>query len=267
MRPVGQTGSVMGELVQSNVQPRCSHRWQVHVIGSFRLIDLRTGNDHTPSSRKACALLAYLASRPGEDIARERLAGILWGERAEPQARASLRQALVDIRRASDRDDAPIIADRFHVRLDSGNVLIGGLQEADHADSDWRPFEDLDGISTAFDEWLEYERMRICEAVSETAVRELRAALSEGLGGKMTGLVRRLQRIDPLNEEYVRYAMIADYQAGQSAQVERHFREYSARLEREMGVTPSGATRQLHDELVEALARQLPAETMQPIEN
>ena len=47
-----------------------------------------------PPSRKDMALLAYLAlqRRPAP---RERLAGLLWPDRSEPQARKSLRQSLV----------------------------------------------------------------------------------------------------------------------------------------------------------------------------
>ncbi|MBB3764093.1 AfsR/SARP family transcriptional regulator [Sphingomicrobium lutaoense] len=244
--------------------PSRGERWQVHLIGSFRLTDLHHQSDATPGSRKACAVLAYLASRPGETIARERLAGLLWGDRAEPQARASLRQAIFDIRRASDREAAPIVADRFHVRLDQHNVRMGGLHDAERADSEWQPFEDLDGISPEFDDWLSYERMRIRDMVVAAAVRELRGALSAGLGGRMVALVRRLQRLEPLNEEFVRYAMLAHYQAGQSAQVERDYRDYCARLERELAVSPSGATRQLRDELMAALARQVPAHRVEP---
>jgi two-component SAPR family response regulator len=43
------------------------------------------------SSKKARALLGYLALREGNEVARSALTGLLWGERSESQARASLR--------------------------------------------------------------------------------------------------------------------------------------------------------------------------------
>ncbi|HEY3011263.1 MAG TPA: hypothetical protein VGJ36_00855, partial [Gemmatimonadales bacterium] len=44
-------------------------------------------------SAKALALLAYLALEPGPH-SREELAGLLWGESSDAEARASLRQAV-----------------------------------------------------------------------------------------------------------------------------------------------------------------------------
>ena len=57
------------------------------------------GEPQTPSSRKATALLAYLAMRPDEASSRDHLAGLLWGDSPNEQARANLRQALTQLRR------------------------------------------------------------------------------------------------------------------------------------------------------------------------
>jgi DNA-binding SARP family transcriptional activator len=50
------------------------------------------------TARKPALLLACLALRPGQAQARDRLAGLLWAESGEAQARASLRQALAVLR-------------------------------------------------------------------------------------------------------------------------------------------------------------------------
>ena len=60
-------------------------------------------NDGRPvaiASRKARALIGYLALRQGVEVARTSLTGLLWGERSEDQARASLRQTLSELRGA-----------------------------------------------------------------------------------------------------------------------------------------------------------------------
>src|SRR6476646_4680373 len=71
---------------------------------------LTVQNKHQPvqiASRKARALLAILVCRTGEPISRETLTGMLWGDRPEAQARASLRQALSELRSAlGDEADA-----------------------------------------------------------------------------------------------------------------------------------------------------------------
>ena len=51
-------------------------------------------------SRKARAMVAYLALQSGHSQSREKLAALLWGGNSEPQARMSLRQALSAVRKA-----------------------------------------------------------------------------------------------------------------------------------------------------------------------
>src|SRR5689334_17004369 len=52
----------------------------------------------TIRSRKARALLAYLAMKPDWRAGREELATLLWGDTPDAQARHSLRQCLVSLR-------------------------------------------------------------------------------------------------------------------------------------------------------------------------
>src|SRR5262245_44924609 len=52
------------------------------------------------TARKAQALLAYLAVRPGHAHLRDKLATLLWPDTSDDQARQSLRVALVALRRA-----------------------------------------------------------------------------------------------------------------------------------------------------------------------
>jgi DNA-binding SARP family transcriptional activator len=57
------------------------------------------------STKKAGALLAYLALHPGQAQPRPKLAALLWGDRSEVQARDSLRQALSLLRKALSHID------------------------------------------------------------------------------------------------------------------------------------------------------------------
>src|SRR5215470_18637805 len=69
------------------------------LLGGFRL-QTGAGEPVPLTTRKAQALLAYLALHQGEPQARAKLAALLWGERNEAQARDSLRQALSLVRKA-----------------------------------------------------------------------------------------------------------------------------------------------------------------------
>src|SRR5436190_2161151 len=74
-------------------------RTELHVklLGGFET-RLATGAPVTLPTRKAQALLAYLAVRAGHTHARDKLAAFLWGDRGDVQARDSLRHTLVELR-------------------------------------------------------------------------------------------------------------------------------------------------------------------------
>ena len=68
------------------------------------------GTDVTPRGRKARAVLAVLAMSAEGSVSRERLAGLMWSRHADEQARASLRQSLLEARRSTD-ECAPVLLD------------------------------------------------------------------------------------------------------------------------------------------------------------
>ncbi len=71
---------------------------EIRLLGQFTLRQ----NNHPIDlpSRPAQSLLAYLALKPGTAYRREKLAGLLWPDAAETNARSYLRQALWRIRKA-----------------------------------------------------------------------------------------------------------------------------------------------------------------------
>ena len=68
------------------------------LFGGFSLVGT-DGAEIPLKSKKAKALLAYLALSPGNTRSREEIMALLWSDRGEAQARASLRQVLVGIRK------------------------------------------------------------------------------------------------------------------------------------------------------------------------
>ena len=75
--------------------------------------------------KKSRALLAYLALREGAEVSREVLIGLLWGERSEGQARASLRQALSELRlHSAGSGPHPIVATKEAVTWVPGSAWI-----------------------------------------------------------------------------------------------------------------------------------------------
>lgn len=118
----------------------------IHLTGPFRL----TGPGAPEQlSRRAQAMLAYLAQQPGMRAERGALADLLWSDRAEEQARASLRQELSVIRRLLP--EGVLDADRQIVRLDPGRVSTDRSGPGSFLDG-------FDLSSEGFEDWLRQER-------------------------------------------------------------------------------------------------------------
>src|SRR5262249_44733201 len=73
-------------------------RLNLTLLGGFRA-RLDAGSPLTLPTRKAKALLAYLALSPGSPQPRDKLASLLWGSTLETTARTSLRQTLYALRK------------------------------------------------------------------------------------------------------------------------------------------------------------------------
>ena len=81
---------------------------KINVLGGFRA-EFESGATLHLHTRKAQGLFAYLAMRPGQMQPRDKIAALLWGETGEEQARHSLRQTLVGLRKAVGTSDPPVL--------------------------------------------------------------------------------------------------------------------------------------------------------------
>src|SRR5215470_19855092 len=93
-------------------------RLRLTLLGGFTA-RLGTGTPVVLASKKAQALLAYLALRPGHAHAREKLIALLWGDSAAEQARHSLSQTLFALRRALARCPSCLPAEGKAIALDA----------------------------------------------------------------------------------------------------------------------------------------------------
>src|SRR5262245_35228715 len=94
------------------------------LLGGFRA-RLDSGIPLALPTRKAQALLAYLAIPPGSLHPRDKLASLLWGSTLETTARTSLRQTLYALRKSlRDADPQPLVVDSETVALDPNAVTV-----------------------------------------------------------------------------------------------------------------------------------------------
>lgn len=137
-----------------------------------------TGVDVWPRGRKAQAILAYLALAAEDAVPRGRLIGLLWSPRWEEQARASLRQSLMELRRAVGLFDGRLVTiERNRVSLDRRFVWVDGLSI--HAsDPAFAPrlqpsvepnrlLESLTGVDPKFDAWIDTARRQLADELAQ----------------------------------------------------------------------------------------------------
>src|SRR5438067_12244120 len=97
-------------------------RLSLTLLGGFQA-RLEPGSPLALPTKKAQALLAYLAIPVGQAHPRDKLAALLWGGIREESARASLRQALFVIRKTLQAADAKALDQKAEMlRLDPAHV-------------------------------------------------------------------------------------------------------------------------------------------------
>jgi TolB-like protein/DNA-binding SARP family transcriptional activator len=215
-------------------------------------------------TRKAEALLAYLALQRGCPVRRDALAKLLWTTSGTEHARNNLRQALAAIRAALGQAATAIVTDRDAVRLE-GNWIQADAPEFERiATSDQVPelrtavdlyrgellagFEGLH--ARAFVDWRAREAARL-RALAVFAMRSLLAheEAAAVCGEEAETLARRLLDLDPTQEIAHRTLMRRYSEMGQTTLSMQQYDRCCEALQR-LGSTPSPETLRLREDLL-----------------
>lgn len=215
-------------------------------------------------TRKAQALMAYLALPPGQPHPRDKLAALLWGGIREESARASLRQALFSIRKAlgeaeghvlrQEAASLSLVPDAVEVDTAVFERLVGeGTREALEQASALYRGDVLTGLvlnEAPFEEWLLGERERL----RELALEGLAKLLAQQRRGVVTeaavGTALRLLALDPLQEPVHRTLMRVYADLGRRSAALRQYQQCVAVLQHELGVEPEAETKALYQEIL-----------------
>jgi DNA-binding SARP family transcriptional activator/predicted ATPase len=214
-------------------------------------------------TRKAQALLAFLALPPGRSHPREKLAALLWGGVREPQARRGLRQALFTLRKAVATEPPALLIEGESVALNPIAVDVDvaeferGVAEdtpaaLERATSLYRG-ELLEGLAlqeAPFEEWLLAERERLRELALEALARLLVHQRTAGATEAALRTALRLIALDPLQEPVHRSLMRLYVKLGRRAAALRQYQVCVGALQRELGVEPEATTKQLYQEIL-----------------
>lgn len=206
---------------------------------------------------KSLALLAFLVLEP-RPHSRESLAGLLWGESPEAEARASLRQALKQLREVLGDG---LRAERTAIEL-ADPPVCDALQFRQAAASDpslaagYAVPAFLEGFSVrhapAFDDWAWATRTALLREYRQVIGTLARDAMDQRRWREAAELADRWLANEPVSEEAAVLAVEARYLSGDRGAALARYGEYRTALAREAGCEPGRA--------LQALARRIEAD-------
>lgn len=245
-------------------------RLSIQLLGAFRV--QRDGKPVTGfQTNKTRALLAYLAVEAQRSHQRAHLAGMLWPEWPEAQARTYLRQALATLQRILDGSGAPTpfllttrdtiqfnpesdvwldvaivnqalaslprlaahpISQETIAQLAEAVALYGGGLLAEFF---------LDGCS-AFEEWQLLTRERLQRQVVEALGLLIQWHEAQGDLAQATRYAWQRVELEPLLEEGHQQLLRLLARCGESNAALAHYERYCRLLQEELAAAPSAAT-------------------------
>jgi len=218
-------------------------------------------------TRKVRALFAYLANTPGDVLPRERLAGLLWGEQSDRQARTNLRSSLARLRGALPPAVRPIlvsegggvgfVADALvvDVALLRRRLTAATPESLEQAVALYKGvfLDGLEDINDAFDDWLRVHRRDLDEAFQQALHRLLDHYISTGAIDSGIQVALRLIHLDPFQESLHRSLIRLYFHQDRLGAALDQYRRCRDLLKQELGVDPSPETERLKAEILKQL--------------
>lgn len=238
----------------------------VSLLGEQSITDDGTGI--RARSSRTVALIGFLATHAGSPQARQRIAGLFWPDSADGQALTNLRRELHQLRQFLGDEPSLIVTSRdlcwrdtetcqvdlrtFDVEREAARVAAaaddddGVLAHATRALAQYRG----DFLPGVYEDWvlearadLERQCVDLCDLVGAARARR------GDLAGAVDAARRRIQ-LQPLEEAGYRTLMQLQADLGDRAGAVSTYHHCASVLERELAITPDGATRQAFERLM-----------------
>ena len=206
--------------------------YSVRLMGRFA-VDGDDGCTVLPISRKARGAFAYLLFHRGKPVPRLRLVDLFWSDRGPDQGRASLRQALYEVRRAfGDDGDDILMAEHETVAIHARRFAFDlWTEQGDYDPTITGTFlEDLDPLSPVFDDWVADIRRVIHAAQLKTAESDLADAVGAGDATKVERRAGVVLALDRANEPAARALLQALGALGKTSTAKAEFETLKAVL-------------------------------------
>lgn len=242
-------------------------RLRIRLLGGFT-VATDAGQVLPFPGKRQRTLIAYLLLHRDTPSDRRHLAFLFWPESTEQQALTNLRQLVHEVRALlpeadrfidagrqllSWRADAPCIVDVDEVRAAVARASVAGADTADTVDALRTAADRCDGelMPECYDEWIEPFRRRMRDDCASALGRLVRL-LEEGRDyGSAIRYAERLVDLAPLEETPALSLMRLHAAAGDRAAALDAYERCAERLQRELGVAPGRALRDLRQRLLD----------------
>jgi TolB-like protein/Flp pilus assembly protein TadD len=235
---------------------------RLRLLGNFRV--WREPEGEVPiRSKKGQALLAFLALEGARRHSREKLATLLWGDRPEEQARHSLRQSVLSLRKTLGNGEPPaLLADGDTLALNPDAIEVDvraferlaaqdGPQILERAMALYTG-DLLDGLNPraeAFEAWRAGEATRLRSLACDVLCRLAARYAQNGDTERAIEATQRLLALDPVREDGHRMLMRLYERSGQRARALKQYRICADALLRELDAEPALETTRVYSEI------------------
>ncbi len=246
----------------------------VSLLGEFKL---RFGETAVPPLDARCqTLLAYLILQRDTAHTRQHIAFQFWPDSTESQARTNLRNLIHKLRRALPKSDQllhltrqtiqwqpaiPITLDvaTFEQLLETGDRGLEHMNFQSPAPNPQSPIPDLqqaialyrgDLLPGHYDDWILAARERLRQRFLRGIERLVALLEKDQQFADAIPYAQRLLREDPLHEATYRRLMRLQALNGNTAGALRTYHTCTTVLQRELGVSPSPATQEVYERLL-----------------
>jgi DNA-binding SARP family transcriptional activator/predicted ATPase len=272
----GPTENLVVTLKEETLSPTL----QIRLLGDFSLTyrDEAVAGINTP---RLHSLFAYLLLHREAPQLRQHVAFVFWPDTSEAQARNNLRQVLhqlryalpdsdrflqVDARTVGWRNDAPFFFD-----VDEFERALASADSAERAEDKRAALEraaDLyraDLLASCYDEWIGAERDRLRQRHRHALARLVDLLEARRDYAQAIRHAQRLVRDDPVDEDGYRRLMRLLALGGDRSGAMRVYQVCVANLQRELGVEPGPATREVYEGLLRSPSRPIRVTERQPV--
>jgi DNA-binding SARP family transcriptional activator/alpha-beta hydrolase superfamily lysophospholipase len=216
-------------------------------------------------TRKAEALMAYLAVPEGRAHRRDKLASLLWGDRDDTQAHHSLAQTVHVIRKTLGESGKDALISNVHTVALKPSFIDVDVSEFEALAAQSTPeahaaairlyrgelFEGVSIREEAFEDWLLGEQRRLNTIALGTLEQLLDHQVAAGDDKAAIGTAHKLLALDPLQEPVHRTLMRLNRHAGHEVAAIRQYQTCAKILRHELGIEPDAATHTLYREIVD----------------